>query len=100
MPPQVMVEGFPTILRDKHHMILAVPRGMIQSLDVWHDRLPLRATLSGSREGVCCFDSRSCQTLGVPRQSRGFTLGNKALFAKISLSYGPGGKPGKTTRYA
>src|SRR6266478_404876 len=77
MPPQLMVERFPTILRDKHHMILAVPRGMIQRLDVWHDRLPLRDTLSGSREGVCCFDSRSCQTLGVPRQSRGFTLGNQ-----------------------
>src|SRR6267378_1819311 len=79
MPPQLMVECFPTILRDKHHMILAVPRGMIQSLDVWHDRLPLRETLSGSREGVCCFDSRSCQTLGVPRQSRGVTLGNYCL---------------------
>ena len=79
MPPQLMVERFPTILRDKHHMILAVPRGMIQSLDVWHDRLPLRETLSGSREGVCRFDSRSCQTLGVPRQSRGFTLGNQRI---------------------
>src|SRR5215475_9218587 len=79
MPPQLMVERFPTILRDKHHMILAVPRGMIQSLDVWHDRLPLSDTLSGSREGVCRFDSRSCQTLGVPRQSRGFTLGNYTL---------------------
>ena len=76
MPPQLMVERFPTRLRDKHHMILAVPRGMMQRLDVWHDRLPLRETLSGSREGVCRFDSRSCQTLGVPRQSRGFTLGN------------------------
>jgi len=28
MPPQFVVECFPTILRDKHHMILAVPRGM------------------------------------------------------------------------
>src|SRR5215831_646254 len=77
MPPQLMVERFPTILRDKHHMILAVPRGMAESLDVWHDRLPLSETLSGSLEGVCRFDSRSCQTLGVPRQSRGFTLGNQ-----------------------
>ncbi len=40
------------------------------------ERLPLSETLSGSLEGVCRFDSRSCQTLGVPRQSRGFTLGN------------------------
>ena len=76
MPPQLRVERFPTIRRDKHHMRLAVPRGMMQSLDVWPDRLPLRETLSGSREGVCRFDSRSCHTLGVPRQSRGFTLGN------------------------
>jgi hypothetical protein len=36
--------------------------------------LPGAQTLSGSLEGVCCFDSRNCQTLGVPRQSRGFTL--------------------------
>ena len=49
---------------------------MAESLDVWHDRLPFSETLSGSLEGVCRFDSRSCQTLGVPRQSRGFTLGN------------------------
>src|SRR5438093_1831554 len=76
MPPQLMVERFPTVLWDKHHMILAVPLRMIESLDVWHDRLPLSETLSGSLEGVCRFDSRSCQTLGVPRQSRGFTLGN------------------------
>jgi hypothetical protein len=76
MPPQLMGERFPTILRDKHHMILAVPYGMAESLAVWHDRLPLSETLSGSLEGVCRFDSRSCQTLGVPRQSRGFTLGN------------------------
>src|SRR5262249_35462587 len=74
MPPQLMVERFPTILRDKHHMILAVPRGMAESLAVWHDKLPLGSTLSGSPEGVCRFDSRNCQTLGVPRQSRGFTL--------------------------
>ena len=51
MPPQLVVKRFPTMLRDKHHMILAVPRGMIQSLDVWHDRLPLRETLSGSPRG-------------------------------------------------
>jgi hypothetical protein len=76
MPPQLMGERFPTILRDKHHMILAVPYGMAESLAVWHDRLPLSETLSGSLEGVCRFDSRSYQTLGVPRQSRGFTLGN------------------------
>src|SRR5260370_33573732 len=76
MLPPLMGERFPTIRRDKHPMILAVPRGMMQRLDVWHDRLPLRETLRGSREGVCCFDSRSCQTLGVPRQSRGVTLGN------------------------
>src|SRR6516165_145544 len=74
MPPQLMVERFPTILRDKHHMILAVPHGMAESLAVWHDKLPLGSTLSGSPEGVCRFDSRNCQTLGVPRQSRGFTL--------------------------
>src|SRR5215813_3188033 len=74
MPPQLMVECLPTILRDKHHMILAVPRGMAESLAVWHDKLPLGRTLSGSPEGVCRFDSRNCQTLGVPRQSRGFTL--------------------------
>src|SRR5262244_1449221 len=82
MPPQLMVECFPTILRDKHHMILAVPRRMAESLAVWHDRLPLSETLSGSLEGVCRFDSRSCQTLGVPRQSRGFTLGN---YDKLSV---------------
>jgi hypothetical protein len=35
--------------------------------------LPLGGTLSGSPEGVCRFDARNCQTLGVPRQSRGFT---------------------------
>ena len=52
---------------------------MAESLDVWHDRLPFSETLSGSLEGVCRFDSRSCQTLGVPRQSRGFTLGNYAF---------------------
>jgi hypothetical protein len=28
MPPQLMVERFPTILRDKDDMILAVPLGM------------------------------------------------------------------------
>src|SRR6266566_4858528 len=74
MPSQFMVERFPTILRDKHHMILAVPLGMAESLAVWHDKLPLGGTLSGSPEGVCRFDSRNCQTLRVPRQSRGFTL--------------------------
>src|SRR4030095_16203446 len=55
-------------------MILAVPLGMAESFTVWHDKLPFGGTLSGSPEGVCCFDSRNCQTLGVPRQSRGFTL--------------------------
>src|SRR4029453_4635640 len=74
MPPQLMVERFPTILRDQHHMILAVPRGMAESLAVWHDKLPLGRTLSGSPEGVCRFDSRNCQTLGVPRQGRGVSL--------------------------
>jgi hypothetical protein len=39
--------------------------------------------LSGSLEGVCCFDSRNCQTLGVPRQSRGFTL------IKLNVAYDP-----------
>src|SRR6516162_425178 len=74
MAPQLMVERFPTILWDKDHMILAVPRGMAESLAVWHDKLPLGRTLSGSPEGVCRFDSWNCQTVGVPRQSRGFTL--------------------------
>jgi hypothetical protein len=50
MPPQLMVERFPTILWDKHHMILAVPRGMIQSLDVWHDSKPRQHILSTSAE--------------------------------------------------
>src|SRR5688572_19314774 len=74
MPSQCVIERFTTILRDKHHMILAVPLGMAESLAVWHDKLPLGGTLSGSPEGVWRFDSRHCQTLGVPRQSRGFTL--------------------------
>src|SRR2546429_6121198 len=69
-----MVERFPTILRDKDHMILAVPLGMTESFAVWHDKLPLGGTLSGSPKGVCRLDSRNCQTLGVPRQSRGFTM--------------------------
>ena len=73
-PPSCVGERFPTILRDKHHMILAVPLGIAERLTVWHDKLPLGGTLSGSPEGVCCFDSWNCQTLGVPRQSRGFTL--------------------------
>ena len=73
IPSQFMVERFPTVLRDTHHMILAVPLGMAESLAVWHDKLPLGGTLSGSPEGVCCFDSRNWQTLRVPRQSRGFT---------------------------
>src|SRR4029450_4688657 len=77
MPPQLVVERFPTILWDKHYMILAVPLGMAESLAVGHDKLPLSRTLSGSLEGVCCFDSRNCQTLGVPGQSRGFTLINQ-----------------------
>jgi hypothetical protein len=42
--------------------------------------------LSGSLEGVCRFDSRSCQTLGVPRQSRGFTLGNYVWLSPWFLS--------------
>src|SRR2546428_12484991 len=74
MAPQFVVERFPTILRDKHDMILAVPLGMAESFTVWHDKLPLGETLSGSPKGVCRFDSRNCQTVGVPRQSRGFTL--------------------------
>src|SRR5256886_11684484 len=69
-----MVTRFPTILRDKDHMILAVPLCITESFAVWHDKLPLGETLSGSPKGVCRFDSRNCQTLGVPRQSRGFTL--------------------------
>src|SRR2546429_1606025 len=69
-----MVERFPTILWDKGHMILAVPLGMTESFAVWHDKLPLGGTLSGSPKGVCRLDSRNCQTLGVPRQSRGFTM--------------------------
>jgi hypothetical protein len=52
-------------------MILAVPRGMAESLAVGHDKLSLGGTLSGSPEGMCYFDSRNCQTLRVPRQSRG-----------------------------
>jgi hypothetical protein len=55
-------------------MIRAVPLGLAESLTVWHDKLPLGGTLSGSPKGVCRFDSRNCQTLGVPRQSRGFTM--------------------------
>src|SRR6266705_2375116 len=74
MPPQLMGERFPTILWDKGHMILAVPLGMTESFAVWHDKLPLGGTLSGSPKGVCRLDSRNCQTLGVPRQSRGFTM--------------------------
>src|SRR6266699_2179837 len=69
-----MGERFPTLLRDKDHMILAVPLGMTESFAVWHDKLPLGGTLSGSPKGVCRLDSRNCQTLGVPRQSRGFTM--------------------------
>src|SRR5262249_55964201 len=94
MPPQLMVERFPTILRDKHHMILAVPRGMAESLAVWHDKLPLGSTLSGSPEGVCRFASRNCQTLGVPRQSRGFTLIKlNGIFAPVSVGAPPGAPP-------
>src|SRR5215813_6536192 len=74
MPPQRVVERFPTILRDKHYMILAVPCGMAESLAVGPDKLPLGETLSDSLEGVCGFDSRNCQTLGVPRLCRGCTL--------------------------
>ena len=74
MPSQLMVERFPTILRDKDHMMLAVPLGMTESFAVWHDKLPLGGTLSGAPKGVCRLDSRNCQTLGVPRQSRGFTM--------------------------
>ena len=55
-------------------MRLAVPRRMAESRAVWPDKLPLGGTLSGSLEGVCRFDSRNCQTLGVPRLYRGFTL--------------------------
>ena len=73
MPPQCGIKCLPTILRDKHYMLHAVPRGRAESLAVWHDKLPLSGTFSGSPEGVCCFDSRNCQTVGVPRQSRGFT---------------------------
>src|SRR2546430_15216887 len=69
-----MVTRFPTILRDKDHMILAVPLCITESFAVWHDKLPLGGTLSGSPKGVCRLDSRNCQTLGVPRQSRGFTM--------------------------
>ena len=36
MPSELFGERFPTILRDKHHMILAVPLGMAESLIVWH----------------------------------------------------------------
>jgi hypothetical protein len=74
MPPPLVVKRFATIRRDKDHMILAVPLGMAESRAVWHDKLPLGRTLSGAPEGVCRFDSRNCQTVRVPRQSRGFTL--------------------------
>jgi hypothetical protein len=81
--PPFVVERFSTLLRDTDDMILAVPLGMTESLAVWHARLPLGETLSGSREGVGRFDSRNCQTLGVPRQSRGFTV-IKSMSQKIS----------------
>ena len=73
MPSPFVVERCATILREKPHMILAVPLGMAESLAVWRDKLPLGRTASGSPEGVCRFASRNCQTAGVPRQSRGFT---------------------------
>jgi len=76
MAPQCVRERLPTILRDTPPMLRAVPLGMAESLLVWHDKRPLGGTVSGSLEGVCCFDSRNCQTVGVPRQSRGFTLIN------------------------
>src|SRR5205807_7757963 len=50
-----------------------------------HDKLPLGETLSGSPKGVCRFDSRNCQTLGVPRQSRGFTLIKLDKFVEKTL---------------
>ena len=55
-------------------MILAVPLGRTSRLPVWHAKLPLGGTVSGAPKGVWRFDSRNCQTLGVPRQSRGFTM--------------------------
>ena len=71
MPPPCVVKGLPTILRDTHHMRRAVPRGMAESLAVWPDKLPLGGTVSGSPEGVCCFDARNCQTVGVPGRAGG-----------------------------
>jgi hypothetical protein len=73
MPPQLVIERFPTLLRDTHPMLRAVPLGRAESLAVWPDKLPLGGTLSGAPEGVCCCDSWNGQTVGVPRQSRGFT---------------------------
>jgi hypothetical protein len=85
-PPQLVGERLPTILGDKHPMLLAVPRGLAESPAVWHDKLPRGETVSGALEGVCCFDSRNCQTLGVPRQSRGFTLIKLSKFV-VSCSW-------------
>ena len=86
MVPPFVGERLPTILRDQPYMRRAVPRGMAESLSVWHDTLPLGGTLSGSLEGVCCFDSRNCQTVGVPRQSRGFTLINYDKMFSVGIS--------------
>jgi len=63
-----------TKLRDKHHMLFAVPLSMAYSLTIWHDKLPLGGTVIGSPEGVCRVDSWNCQTMEVPRPSREFTL--------------------------
>src|SRR5256886_12073788 len=95
-----MVTRFPTILRDKDHMILAVPLCITESFTVWHDKLPLGETLSGSPKGVCRFDSRNCQTLGVPRQSRGFTLIKLRLIYTIIFSLKGGTKTYRVARDA
>ena len=67
-------------IQEEHHMIFAFHFRVLQTLvnNVFHFRFPFVCALSGSHVGNQ-NDSRSCQTLGVPRQSRGFFDDYQAL---------------------
>src|SRR5919108_6508734 len=86
MPPQLMVERFATILRDKHHMILAVPLGMAESLAVWHDKLPLGRTLSGSRREFVTLTPGTVKLWESPGRAGGLPRLNYNSHPRIQFS--------------
>ena len=70
MPAQLPVQHLTSPLRDKHHMVFALPSRMAQTLYPVHRDSSFKRVLGGSRSEVSTMDtpdsySRKCQTSTV-----------------------------------